>query len=247
MRKYLALLVAAGLLLCACGGLGESARTPYDALSALLAGKTYTLTLHAEEAEGLEDYLAPYGDVTCALYQEGDRIVLTAACQGEAYLNAAADASGFRIETNLPELLEEGALAATWQEMAATVSLTESEEGKDLTLRMTRPDHGMITIRFSIQGLDPAEYTVDTGLSIMNPDGTFISVFDTASASGGASARESVISVISPEASIEGEGEETVTQGENAVILTRRDTYTVTYDYEEIGTVTVVSQLVIAQ
>ena len=65
--------------------------------------------------------------------------------------------------------------------------------------------------------------------------------------SGGEATRESVISIVSPEWAIEGEGEETVEETDGAVTLSRREAYLVTLDYEELGALTFVSTLVISE
>ena len=56
-----------------------------------------------------------------------------------------------------------------------------------------------------------------------------------------------MISIVSPEWAIEGEGEETVEETDGAVILSRREAYLVTLDYEELGALTFVSTLVISE
>lgn len=244
MKKCLSLILAAALLLGVCSALGEAVNTPYEALAALMDGKSFTLTIRAEDVDGLEDYMASFGGtITCSLRQEGESILLTAASAGDAYLNAAADVSGYQVETNL---LENGKFAGTWAELAANATLTDGDGEKGLSVRFTTADHAIISFHFSVTGTDADDYEVDSGLSVMNPDGTFCSFFDTVTASGGETTRESLISIVSPEWTIEGEGVETAQQGEQT-ILTRRESCAVSLDYEEIGSLTLISELVIAE
>ncbi|MBQ6256524.1 MAG: hypothetical protein IJJ60_08055, partial [Clostridia bacterium] len=94
MKKSLALLLVFSLLLSICTALGENVKTPYDALVSLMQGKSFTLTMRAEDVVGLEDYVNPFGgEITCSLRQEGDTVLLTAASAGEKYLNITADAA----------------------------------------------------------------------------------------------------------------------------------------------------------
>ena len=239
------MLLAFCLLLGACGAMAEQVKTPYDALVALMQGKTFSLTMRAEEAEGLEEYLEPIGgEITCTLRREGDAVLLTAASAGEKYLNARADAEGYQVDTNL---FENGKVSGTWAALEAEVTLRESEGEKAVSIRMTTADHAMINFDFSVTGEGITDYVVDAGFRLMNPDGTFWNIFDTVSASGGQAARESVISIVSPEWAIEGEGEETAEETEGTVTLSRREAYLVTLNYDEIGTLTFVSQLVISE
>ena len=71
-----------------------------------MIGWIFTLPVSAEsEAEKLAKAIARYGAVTCALRQENDEILLTDACIGGAYLNAAmvADTDDFSYSTNSAE------------------------------------------------------------------------------------------------------------------------------------------------
>ena len=221
MKKSLALLLAIILLLGVCLALGESVKTPYDALVSLMQGKSFTLTMRAEDVVGLEDYVDPFGgEITCSLRQEGETVLLTAASAGDKYLNITADAVGYQVETNL---VENGNISGSWAE------------------------HANINFDFSVTGEDVTDYVVDAGFRLMNPDGTFWNIYDTITASGGEATRESVISIVSPEWAIEGEGEETVEETDGAVTLSRREAYLVTLDYEELGALTFVSTLVISE
>ena len=103
MKKMFALLLMI-LFLGGCFAQAESAESVYDVLTHLMNGRTFTLTVTAEsEAEELANVIAQYGAVTCTLRQENDEILLTAACDGDAYLNATATKDGVRFDTNLIE------------------------------------------------------------------------------------------------------------------------------------------------
>ncbi len=244
MKKSLALLLAFILLLGVCSALGENVKTPYDALVSLMQGKSFTLTMRAEDVVGLEDYTNPFGgEITCSLRREGDTILLAATSAGEKYLNITADAAGYQVETNL---IENGNLSGTWAELGANVSIKESEGEKAVSIRISTAEHANIHFDFSVAGMDVTDYVVDAGFRLMNPDGTFWNIYDTVTASGGEAARESVISIVSPEWAIEGEGEETVEETDGTIILSRREAYLVTLNYDELGTLTFVSELVIS-
>ena len=103
MKKMFALLLMI-LFLGGCFAQAESAESVYDVLTHLMNGRTFTLTVTAEsEAEELANVIAQYGAVTCTLRQENDEILLTAACDGNAYLNATATKDSVRFDTNLIE------------------------------------------------------------------------------------------------------------------------------------------------
>ncbi len=245
MKKSLALLLAFVLLLGVCSALGETVKTPYDALVSLMQGKSFTLTMRAEDVAGLEDYVNPFGgEITCSLRQEGDAILLTAASAGEKYLNITADASGYQVETNL---IENGKLSGAWAELGANVTCKETDGEKAVSIRISTAAHANINFDFSVAGEDMTDYVVDAGFRLMNPDGTFWNIYDTVTASGGEASRESVISIVSPEWAVEGGGEETVEETDGKIILSRREAYLVTLDYEELGTLTFVSELVISE
>ncbi len=245
MKKSLALLLVFSLLLSICTALGENVKTPYDALVSLMQGKSFTLTMRAEDVVGLEDYVDPFGgEITCSLRREGDTILFAAASAGEKYLNITADTAGYQVETNL---VENGNVSGTWAELGANVSLKESDGEKAMSIRISTAEHANINFDFSVVGVDVTDYVVDAGFRLMNPDGTFWNIYDTITASGGEATRESVISIVSPEWAIEGEGEETVEETDGAVTLSRREAYLVTLDYEELGALTFVSTLVISE
>lgn len=245
MKKSLALLLVFSLLLSICTALGENVKTPYDALVSLMQGKSFTLTMRAEDVVGLEDYVDPFGrEITCSLRQEGETVLLTAASAGDKYLNITADAVGYQVETNL---VENGNISGSWAELGANVTCKETDGEKAVSIRISTAEHANINFDFSVTGEDVTDYVVDAGFRLMNPDGTFWNIYDTITASGGEATRESVISIVSPEWAIEGEGEETVEETDGAVTLSRREAYLVTLDYEELGALTFVSTLVISE
>ena len=103
MKKMFALLLMI-LFLGGCFAQAESAESVYDVLTHLMNGRTFTLTVTAEsEAEELANVIAQYGAVTCTLRQENDEILLTAACDGDAYLNATATKDGVRFTMTGPD------------------------------------------------------------------------------------------------------------------------------------------------
>jgi hypothetical protein len=245
MKKSLALLLVFSLLLSICTALGENVKTPYDALVSLMQGKSFTLTMRAEDVVGLEDYVNPFGgEITCSLRQEGDTVLLTAASAGEKYLNITADAAGYQVETNL---IENGVVSGTWAELGPNVTYKETDGEKAMSIRISTAEHANINFDFSVVGVDVTDYVVDAGFRLMNPDGTFWNIFDTVTATGGEATRESVISIVSPEWAIEGEGEETAEETDGAITLSRREAYLVTLNYDELGTLTFVSTLVISE
>lgn len=245
MKKSIARTLVFALLLCISSALGETVMTPYDAIARMMDGKSFTLSIRAEDAVGLEDYLAPFGgEITCSLRREGEAILLTAASAGDAYLTAAADASGYQLETNLSE---NGKLSGAWADLGADVTFRESDGERAVSIRISTREHAHISIDFSITGEDVTDYVVDTGFRIMNPDGTFWNIFDTVTAGGGKAGRESVISIVSPEWGIEGEGEEAEVRENGTITLSRRESYSVTLNYDEIGTLTFISELVISE
>ena len=245
MKKSIALLLVISLLLSIGSALGENVKTPYDALVSLMQGKSFTLTMRAEDVAGLEDYVNPFGgQITCSLRQEGDTILFAAASAGEKYLNITADATGYQVETNL---IENGLVSGTWAELGANVTCKETDGEKAVSIRISTAEHANIHFDFSVAGVDVTEYVVDAGFRLMNPDGTFWNIYDTVTTSGGEATRESVISIVSPEWAIEGEGEETAEEADGTVTLSRREAYLITLNGDELGTLTFVSELVISE
>lgn len=243
--KKIAALWTVVLLLCAWGALAETVQTPYDALARLMNGKRFALTLRAEDAEGMEEALAPYGGaLRCSLEQVKDVLVFRAESEGEASFSVKLDAAGYTVKGYLTEPVS---FAGTWAEAAPTVDYTEEAGGRALIIRMTGPDHALVTITCTLTGTEAEDYALDYGVMLLNADGTIQNFFDTVSASGGASARESLICVGDYDLTVEGEGEETVTREDGSITLSRRDAYTVSLDYEEIGALTLVSELVISE
>ena len=135
MKKSIALLLVISLLLSIGSALGENVKTPYDALVSLMQGKSFTLTMRAEDVAGLEDYVNPFGgQITCSLRQEGDTILFAAASAGEKYLNITADATGYQVETNL---IENGLVSGTWAELGANVTCKETDGEKAVSIRIS--------------------------------------------------------------------------------------------------------------
>ena len=123
----------------------ESMPSLYEALLSLMNGRQFILTVNAVGTDELEPMLAPYGAVTCMLYQKGGRIILTAACEREARLDAIADSEGVQISTNLTEA---GEYACEWDSLQPAVTLTKDE----LSVRLTFPNYEWINFSFKVKG-----------------------------------------------------------------------------------------------
>lgn len=241
MKKLFALLLASLLLLSVLPvAFAEDAPSVYDALVSLVNGRTFTLTVSAEADGELADVIARYGTVTCTLRQDGDRLLLNAACEGEAFLNVTADAEGLAFETNL---LENNAQNYTWASLEPSVKL----DGGRFEVSMTGPDHELIRFSCSIDGESPDDYYAEIQVGFITGPGNVHSLWDGLSAHEGEAAREFYFSFSEEEYALEGEGAESVERADDGLTITRDEELTVTYNEDELGTVAIHAVLTVTK
>lgn len=244
MRKYcawmLALVLVVSMTACA---FAEGENDVYGLLSGLMNGHSFTLTVTAEEAEGLEEFLAPYGSFLCTLQQEEDTIVLDVTTEGEAFLKATATAEGVTISTNFVEMED---VSVTWQTLVPNVTLTREEGVVSLKIGMTGPDKELINFTFKAKGTDLSDYSADVYVGFITGPGAIYSLWDSFGAEEGSSVRDFAFTFDEYEVMVYGEGEELTEEAEDgSVTIVRTDAYTVEYDAEEIGTLTIHAELTI--
>lgn len=239
MKKWIALLLAA-LLLGVCCAQMESADSVYDALAHLMNGRTFTLTVTAEsETEILANVIAQYGAVTCALRQENDELLLTAACDGDAYLNAAATKDGVRFDTNL---IENGTFSSDWAALAPVIT----READSFSVTMTGPDHELIRFTCKVSGTVPDDCQVEIDIGYITGPGNVHSLWDGITNEGGETSREFYFTFSEEEYGLACEGASTVKTAEDgSLILTREETGVLTYQEDELGEITFRSTLTI--
>ena len=239
MKKMLALLLAM-LFLGVCFAQAESAESVYDVLSGFMNGRIFTLTVSAEsEAEELANVIAQYGAVTCALRQENDEILLTAACDGDAYLTAAATKDGVRFDTNL---IENGTFSSDW---AALVPVITREAGT-FSVTMTGPDHELIRFTCKASGESPDDCQVEIDIGYITGPGNVHSLWDGITNDGGETSREFFFTFSEEEYGMECEGTSTTESVEDgSLIITREETGVLTYQEDELGEITFHSALTI--
>lgn len=228
------------LLLGVCCAQAESVESVYDVLSQLMNGRTFTLTVTAEsEAEELANTIAQYGAVTCTLRQENDEILLAAACDGDAYLNAAATKEGLRFDTNL---IENGTYAGDWADLAPVIT---REEGL-FSVTMTGPDHEMIRFTCKVSGEAPDDCQVEIDIGYITGPGNVHSLWDGITNEGSETSREFYFTFSEEEYGMECEGASTTESAEDgSLIITREETGVLTYQEDELGEITFRSTLTI--
>ena len=239
MKKMLALLLAL-LFLVMCFAQAESAESVYDVLSGLMNDRTFTLTVSAEsEAEELANVIAQYGTVTCTLRQENDEILLTAACDGDAYLNAAATKDGVRFDTNL---IENGTFSSDWAALAPVIT----HEADRFSVTMTGPDHELIRFTCKVSGAIPDDCQVEIDIGYITGPGNVHSLWDGITNDGGETSREFFFTFSEEEYGMECEGTSAVETAEDgSITLTREETGVLTYQEDELGEITFRSTLTI--
>ena len=239
MKKMFALLLMI-LFLGGCFAQAESAESVYDVLTLLMNGRTFTLTVTAEsEAEELANVIAQYGAVTCALRQENDEILLTAACDGDAYLNAAATKEGVRFDTNL---IENGTFSSNWAALVPVIS----QEADKFSVTMTGPDHELIRFTCKVSGTTPDDCQVEIDIGYITGPGNVHSLWDGIANEGGETSREFFFTFSEEEYGMECEGTSIVETAEDgSVTLTREETGVLTYQEDELGEITFHSTLTI--
>ena len=238
MKKIAAWLTAL-LLLCPLMTRAESAAPVYDALRALMNGRQFTLTVSAEAEGELAETAAAYGTVTCRLWQEEDQILLQAACEGDAYLNAAATAQGVRFDTNL---IENGTFSSNWAALVPVIS----QEADKFSVTMTGPDHELIRFTCKVSGTTPDDCQVEIDIGYITGPGNVHNLWDGIANEGGETSREFFFTFSEEEYGMECEGTSIVETAEDgSVTLTREETGVLTYQEDELGEITFHSTLTI--
>lgn len=229
MKKLMALFLSM-LLLGTCCARAESASSVYDLLSGLMDGRTFTLTVTADsETEELANAIAQYGTVTCTLHQEEEEILLTASCDGEAYLSAAATKEGVRFDTNL---VANGTLSSDWAALAPEIT----QEADALSITMTGPDHELIRFTCKVSGTDPDNCQVEIDAGYITGSGNVHSLWDGITHEEGETSREFFFTFSEEEYGIECEGTSTVETAEDGSLsITREETGVLTYQEDEVG------------
>ena len=239
MKKMLALLLTI-LLLGACFAQAENVESVYDVLNSLMSGRTFTLTVSAEsETEELANVIAQYGAVTCALRQENDEILLTAACEGDAYLNAAATKDGVRFDTNL---IENGTFSSDWAALAPVIT----REAGMFSVTMTGPDHELIRFTCKVSGATPDDCQVEIDIGYITGPGNVHSLWDGITNENGETSREFFFTFSEEEYGMECEGTSTTESVEDgSLIITREETGVLTYQEDVLGEIIFRSTLTI--
>ena len=237
MKKITVLLLALMLLF----SLDARAESPvYDLLARLMGGREFILTVEAEGDGELAGVIGRYGKVTCTLRQEDGRIVLNASCDGEAgaYLNAYATAEGAGFDTNL---IENGSFQTGWAQLAPEVSAGAEE----INVRMTGPDHELITFTCKVSGGRLTDCAVEIHVGYITGPGNVHSLWDGVTIREGEASREFYFTFSEEEYAVEGEGSADVrTEEDGTTYITRDEECLITYQDDELGTVTFHSVLV---
>ena len=233
MKKIIALLLVTLLLIAALpAALAENASV-YDTLCALVRGRTFTLTVSTEAEGELKDLLAPYGTITGTLRQTDDTFVLKVTCEGEAYLTVTADAAAVTLDTNL---LENTPVSFDWAVLEPVIELTDSK----VQVEMTGPDHELIRFSCELDGESLENYDVEIQIGYITGPGNVHSLWDAVSSHGGESSREFYFTFSEEEYGLEGEGSETVeTDADGRLTITREETYAVTHNEDDAGSLAV--------
>lgn len=238
MKKITALLLAVLLVASlSVSAFAEGENDVYALLSGLMNDREFTLTVTAEEIDGLEEYLEPYGTVVCNVKQEDDTIVLDVTTEGEAYLKAAANAEGVMLSTNFIEMDD---VVTTWDVLLPNVTVTKDESSASVKIGMTGPNQELINFSVKIKGTDLADYSAEFYIGFITGPGTVYTLWDSISGENGETARDFAFTWDEYELIAEASGEEAAEDG----CISRSDVCSFFMDDEEIGTVTVHSELV---
>ena len=234
MKRMTVLLLTLPLLLFAAARAESSV---YGLLTSLMAGREFTLTVSAEADGDLADLIAHYGQVTCTLHQENDQIELKAVCEGDMYLTACFTAEGVSVDTNLTE---NGAFQSGWAALMPEVTAG----GDEISLRMTGPDHELITFSCRVNGGDLTDCEVEVHIGYITGPGNVHSLWDGITHREGEAGREFYFTFSEEEYGIEGVGTTGIsTDGDGTTCITRDEECTVTHNEDEVGTVTFHSTL----
>ena len=230
MKKTAVLLLALVLALTASvPALAES--TVFDLLAGLIPDGGVTLTVSAEAEGELAELIRTYGTVTCTLVREAGGVVLNASCEGKAYLTARATAEDVSFETNL---IENGAFRSSWAALEPAVTA----EAREISIRMTGPDHELITFSCKVTGTDPADCEVEIHIGFITGPGNVHSLWDGITSRDGEAGREFYFTFSEEEYALEGEGTSvTETDEGGALTVTRDEELTVLHNEEELGTI----------
>lgn len=237
MKKNVASILAAVMLLTCfcCTAFAED--SVYTLLSELMNGREFTLTVSAEDVDGLEDILAPYGTAVCSVKQENDEIVLSVTCDSDTYLTASATAQGVHLETNFIDMEP---VTCDWETLMPNITVTD-DGAKTIKIGMTGPDRELINFSFKVKGESLTDYQAEVYIGFITGPGAVYSLWDSFGATDGSSSHDFAFTWSESELLLEGTGTETSADG----VVTRDDEITVCLNEEEIGTVNAHSELVI--
>lgn len=230
------------LVFCLAGSAMAEAETDvYDLFAALLNGCELTLTVSAENIDGLEDIIPPYSSMICVVKQENNQILINVSCDSEAYLIAFADEQCVRLETNL---LDMESMEFDWDSLMPNFSLTKEEGSCALKISMTGPDRELINFSCKVRGTELTDYQVDIQGGFITGPGAVYGLWDSLGAKQGSSSRDFAITYDESEVLLEATGKEEVSIDEDGcTTITRVEDCTVFQDEEEIGTLTIRSVL----
>ena len=232
LKKILALVLVM-LVLCICGAQAESTTSVFDALEHLINGRTFTLTVTAQsDTDELADIISRYGMVTCTLRQENNEILLTAVCDGNAYLNAAATKEGVRFDTNLNG---SATFSGDWAALSPVLTL----DADVFSVTMTGPDHELIRLTCSVSGSSPDDCQVEIDIGYITGPGNVHSLWDGITCNGSETSREFFFTFSEEEYGMECEGTSTIgTADDGSTVITREETGILTYQEDELGEIT---------
>ena len=244
MKTWISVLAVLCLLL-SCRAMAEDAQmTPFDAVLRLLNGRRAEVRMELQDVQGIGEEAAPYTSVSGRLCQEGDAAVLKMESPEKVLLSVTLDGEGYLAEGDFGAPF---AASGSWGEAAPAVELQKAEGARALSVRLTGPDHALITLTWSLEGETAEEYMLDWGVMLLNADGTIQNFFDTVTSEGGETARESLICLGDYDLTVEGEGREEVTEEDGRVTWKRVDACTFCLDGDEIGTAQVAMELSILE
>lgn len=238
MKKITALLLVVFLIASlSISAFADSENDVYSLLTGLVNGRSFMLTVTAEDVDGLEDFLAPYVSFVCTVKQEDDTIVLDVTAEGEAYLKATANAEGVTLSTNFIEMED---VVTTWDALMPNITV-ENEDIKVIKIGMTGPNQELISLSFKLKGESLDDYQAEVYVGFITGPGAVYTLWDSFGAKDGSSNRDFAFTWDESEVLTEGSGTEAFEDG----CIVRDDETTVYQDDEEIGTLTIHSELVI--
>ena len=121
-----------------------------------------------------------------------------------------------------------------------------SADKNEVSVRMTGPDHELITFSCKIIGSEPADCTAEVHIGYITGPGNVHSLWDGITSHEGKAGREFYFTFSEEEYAIEGEGTTAMRTAEDGMTFIDRDEEClVTYNEDELGTVTFHSTLAI--